>query len=142
MQLTTHFALEELTVTTTGLDNTPTSDQRALLLTLAQNMEKVRAICGNRPITVSSAFRSAAVNEAAGGVPNSAHTLCFACDFNVEGLTPFEVCLLLDAAANQGHLAFDQLIQEGTWTHASFDKRLRGQRLTKRDGGYLSGIWA
>jgi len=27
-------------------------------------------------------------------------------------------------------IAFDQLIEEGSWVHASFDPRLRGQVLT------------
>ncbi|WP_321959716.1 D-Ala-D-Ala carboxypeptidase family metallohydrolase [Paraburkholderia sp. J69-1] len=34
-----------------------------------------------KPILISSAFRSRAVNKAVGGVPNSAHALGFAADF-------------------------------------------------------------
>jgi hypothetical protein len=74
-QLTEHFSLAELTTTSTGLDNTPDADQEARLQTLAEFMEKVRAILGNNAVTVDSAFRSEAVNAAVGGVSNSAHAL-------------------------------------------------------------------
>ena len=38
-------------------------------------------------------------------------------------------------------LAFDQLIEEGTWVHISFDPRMRRQVLTKRpEGGYALGL--
>ncbi|MFI4966717.1 MAG: hypothetical protein ACHP9T_15280, partial [Caulobacterales bacterium] len=38
------------------------------------------------------------------------------------------------ALAGSG-IAFDQVIEEGTWTHISFDPRLRRQVLTRREGG-------
>lgn len=140
-QLTPHFSLAELTHTSTGLDNTPNAEEEARLETLAAFMEKVRAILGSHPISVDSAFRSEAVNNAVGGVSNSAHRLGYACDFVCPDYgSPYEVCLALDAAQKAGKIEFDQLIQEGTWTHISRDPQLRGQRLTKVDGGYEYGI--
>jgi putative chitinase len=140
VQLSPHFSLAELTHTDTGIDNTPSQAEAVRLGTLAAFMEKVRTLLGSRPISVDSAFRSELVNRAVGGVPNSAHRLGYACDFNVDGMTPYEVCKALDAAATGGHLAFDQLIQEGTWTHISRDPQLRFQRLTKVGSGYEDGI--
>lgn len=141
MQLSTHFSLEELTVTNTGLDNTPNEEEVETLTTLAAFMEKVRHILGDQPVIVSSAFRSEAVNAAVGGVANSAHRLGYACDFNRGGMTPYQVCLALDSAQTQGRIAFDQLIQEGTWTHISRDPQLREQRLTLiGPGQYEEGI--
>ncbi|HEX3463290.1 MAG TPA: D-Ala-D-Ala carboxypeptidase family metallohydrolase [Candidatus Elarobacter sp.] len=142
MQLSPNFTLEELTVTNTGLANTPTAAEIEVLRTLAAFMEKVRTALNGRPISVNSAFRSAAVNAAVGGVPNSAHRLGFAVDFVCPQFgTPYQICLALDAAEKAGKIKFDQLIQEGTWTHISRDPQLRGQRLTLiGPGQYAAGI--
>ena len=142
-QLSTHFSLEELTVTDTGLDNTPNAEEEARLSTLATFMEKVRTILGNHPITVNSAFRSEAVNEAVGGVPDSAHRLAYACDFTCPGFgPPLDIAERLDAAQRNGAIDFDQLIYEGTWVHISRDPQLREQRLTHTGDGYTDGIHA
>ncbi len=147
-QLSPNFTLEELTTTNTGLDNTPNADEKARLQLLAEFMEKVRAVLGNKSISVNSAFRSAAVNNAVGGVSNSAHRLGYACDFVCPSFgTPLDVCRALDAAGTAGTIVFDQLIQEGTWTHVSRDQTGNGtgaprmMRLTLiGPGQYASGI--
>lgn len=141
-QLSPHFTLSELTTTNTGLDNTPNDQEIDRLKMLALFMEKVRAILGNNPITVDSAFRSEAVNAAVGGVSNSAHRLGYACDFVCPAFgNPYQVCLAVSAAQTQGRIAFDQLIQESTWVHISRDPQLREQRLTKTGPGqYEEGI--
>lgn len=148
-QLTEHFSLFELTVTDTGLDNTPDAEMLPRLKTLAIFGEKVRAICDNKPITVNSAFRSPAVNEAVGGVSDSAHALAYAMDFTcAEFGTTFEVAKALDQAQIDGKIEFDQLIYEGTWVHISRDPREnddpagpRGMRLTHVEGDtYTSGL--
>ena len=142
-QLSTHFSLEELTVTDTGLDNTPNAEEEARLSTLATFMEKVRTILGNHPITVNSAFRSEAVNEAVGGVPDSAHRLAYACDFTCPGFgSPLMIAERLDAAQRNGAIDFDQLIYEVTWVHISRDPQLREERLTHVGDGYVDGIHA
>ena len=142
-QLSTHFSLEELTVTDTGLDNTPDAEEEARLSTLAAFMEKVRTILGNQPITVNSAFRSEAVNEAVGGVPDSAHRLAYACDFTCPGFgPPLDIAERLDQAQKSGAIDFDQLIYEVTWVHISRDPQLREQRLTHVGDGYVDGIHA
>ncbi len=147
-QLSPNFTLEELTTTNTGLDNTPNADEIERLKLLAAFMEKVRAVLGNKSMSVNSAFRSEAVNNAVGGVPNSAHRLGYACDFVCPSFgTPLDVCKALDAAGTAGTIVFDQLIQEGTWTHISRDQTGNGtgaprmMRLTLiGPGQYASGI--
>lgn len=147
-QLSPHFTLEELTTTSQPFDNSPNAAELERLRSLAEFLEEVRAVLGNRPILVNSAFRSAAVNDAVGGVPNSAHRLGYACDFVCPNFgTPLAVCRALDAAAADGTIVFDQLIQEGTWTHVSRDPtgngtgKPRGMRLTLvGPGEYASGI--
>ena len=140
-QLSPHFSLSELCVTDTGLDNTPTFDAVARLRVLALFLEKVRAVLGDHPILVNSAYRSPAVNAADGGVSNSAHLLGYACDFTCPGYgTPYQVAVALDIADQHGKIRFDQLIYEQTWVHISRDPQLRGERLTKTDSGYIDGI--
>jgi putative chitinase len=137
-KLTEHFTLNEMTVTSTGLDNQPTPAHLANLKVSAAGMEKVRAALG-KPILVNSAYRSAAVNRRVGGVPTSAHCQGYAVDFRVKGMTPLEICRALVAAG----IKFDQLIEEnGRWVHLSFDPRMRGQVLTMRNGKYTAGLRA
>jgi hypothetical protein len=140
--LSAHFSLQELTVTETGLDNTPNAAQTGLLRTLAQFLEKVRILLHNKPVSVDSAFRSAAVNADVGGVPDSAHALCFAADIVCPGYgTPYDVAKTLDKAMAVGALDVDQLIYEQTWVHISRDPQLRGQRLTLTGPDtYIDGI--
>jgi len=142
MQLSAHFSLAELTTTNTGLANTPSPAEIEMLKTLAAFLEKVRVILGNKPIHIDSAFRSEAVNEAVGGVSNSAHRLAFAADILCPAFgSPYQVACALSAAQKAGHFAFDQLIYEQTWTHVSRDPQLRGQRLTHHnDGSYADGL--
>jgi zinc D-Ala-D-Ala carboxypeptidase len=147
-QLSPNFTLEELTTTNTGLDNTPNADEIERLRALAAFLEKVRAVLGGRAISVNSAFRSEAVNNSVGGVKNSAHRLGYACDFVCPSFgSPLEVCRALDAAGTAGTIVFDQLIQEGTWTHVSRDPTGNGTGTPRKmrltligPGKYASGI--
>ncbi len=127
-QLSPHFTLEELTVTHTGIDNRPPPDMVPRLKALAAELEKVRTLLGNLPISINSAFRNKAVNEAVGGVPTSAHAMGYAVDFTCAGFgTPFDVCTKIAASG----LKFDQLIHERrNWIHLSIDPRMRRQLLT------------
>lgn len=137
-RLTAHFALEELVCTQhRGLDNTPPPEVVANLRTTAARMEEVRRLLRDRVITVTSGYRSPALNRAVGGVRTSAHLTGHAVDFNCYGFgAPLEVC----RAIAESEIGFDQLIQEGTWVHVSFEPRMRRQILTRRAGGYAPGL--
>ena len=79
-KLTPHFTLEELITTKTGLSNIPNVDQTNQLRILCSDiLEPLRGKIGS-PIIIDSAFRSAAVNRAVGGVSNSQHLLGQAAD--------------------------------------------------------------
>ena len=139
-QLSEHFTLSELTHTNTGLPNAPNAEEESRLKLLAEFMEKVRSILGDNAITVNSAFRSRAVNAAVGGVANSAHRLGYACDFTCATFgSPYQICVALDAAEKGGpHHSIGSFKKAHGLT--SRDPRLRGQRLTKKNGGYENGI--
>ena len=117
MNLSEHFTLEELTVTDhRSLDNTPDPAARANLQRLAVFLELVKDRLGGRPIMVSSAFRSKAVNDAVGSRDTSQHRLGCAADVRVPGMTPDAVVRAVMASG----LAYDQIIREfDAWTHIS-----------------------
>lgn len=131
MQLTEHFTLEELIFSSTAarwrIDNTPSPSVCAHLLQLAQGLERVRSLLGNKPMRIDSGYRSPALNAAVGGAANSAHMEGWAADFVCPAYgTPLRIA---QAIAMSG-LVFDKCIQEGNWVHISFDPRARKQLYT------------
>lgn len=146
MQLSPHFSLAELTVSTwaeaNGVSNEPqTPEEWSNIRYLADQMEKVRAVLRHCPIRITSAYRSHRINKAAGGVPTSAHRLALAADFTCPLFgNVTAVCHALAAS----DIRFDQLIWEyGRWIHIGFRRssKQRQQLLTKMDGRpYVAGL--
>ena len=136
--LSPHFALEELTATQQRrLDNTPPLKIIEVLRRTAARMEEVRRLLGGQVVVVNSGYRSPAVNRAVGGARNSAHMTGHAVDFVCHGFgDPRQIC---ETLARSG-LVFDQLIEEGGWTHLSFSPEARRQVLTKTRDGYAAGL--
>ena len=122
-QLTKNFTLEEFTDSQTaarkGIANVPSvgSPERANLQRTAEVMEDVRALLGNKPILISSGYRSPQVNAAVGGSKSSAHMSGLAVDFSCPGFgTPKAICHKLHSHMKE--LGVDQLIHEyDTWVH-------------------------
>ncbi len=136
MNLTTNFTLKELTVTDTGIENTPNAEEYKNLVKLALNLEKVRVAVGNRRIKVTSGFRCKEVNDKVGGTKTSAHLYGHAADIQVSRLPIAEVVRIII----ESDIKFDQVIEEyrgeKTWVHISFDPRLRQQVLLYKNGVY------
>jgi len=123
--VTPHFTLAELTHTDHRLlDNTPNAAELANLQRLAEFLEVVKTTLGGKPIMISSAFRSKAVNDAVGSRDTSQHRLGLAADFRVPGMAPDAVVRALL------HLPYDQIIREyDAWTHISISDKPRRQAL-------------
>lgn len=151
MKLSPHFALQELVHSETAvrrrLDNTPPPAVLNNLAFLAGRLEVVRELLGNKPVLISSGYRSPEVNKAVKGSKTSAHMTGLAADFICPGFgAPLDICRRL--AEHGAQLAYDQLIQEGTWVHIGFaptGKEPRRQVLTahfKAGGGvaYVTGL--
>lgn len=119
MKLSENFTVEEMTVSDIGarkgLDNTPNATELANLMRTAALLEQVRKLV-NKPITVNSAFRSKAINDAVGSKDTSQHRIGCAADIKVSGMSPKQVV----QACIDANIPFDQIIEEfGSWTHIS-----------------------
>lgn len=120
MKLSEHFTLAELTVTQQRMDNTPSHQATDNLIRLCKMiLEPARAWLGNKPIIVTSGYRSPEVNRAVGGTMHSQHLIGQAADFIVPGMTPLAVCQSL----KKSDIPYHQLIFENFntgWTHISW----------------------
>jgi hypothetical protein len=115
--MTPHFSLAELTHTDhREFDNVPNADETANLQRLAELLEKVKALLGNKPVMINSAFRCKQVNDAVGSKDTSQHRLGCAADIRIPGMLPDEVVRAVIASG----LPYDQIIREfDRWTHIS-----------------------
>lgn len=149
MNITDNFTLEELIrsdyATRNNINNTP-ADNEILenLNLLAHSLEYVRSVIG-KPLIITSGYRSPKVNSGIGGSKTSSHMRGLAADFVVSGFDPKCICKIIEEHSPQ--IAYDQLIQEGHWTHisfADFDSFPRREALTAVFGNgavkYLKGI--
>lgn len=119
MKLSPNFSLEELTFSQVAsrksLNNTPTDKVKDNLERLAFFLEQVRKLF-NKPLLISSGYRSREVNEAVGGSKTSQHCEGCAADFNVKGMSPSAVV----RAIVDNDVPFDQVILEfDSWVHIS-----------------------
>lgn len=91
-QLSPHFTLGEFLHA--GIKYVPMEVSNQLHL-LARELEMVRVRLGNRPVTVTSGYRTVKHNAAVGGAKNSYHLKGMAADIVVEGLSARQVQMIL-----------------------------------------------
>ena len=146
--LSEHFTFVELTNSSTakrlGLSNIPDGPALYQLTKLAEMLERVRAKLGV-PVTVTSAYRSPAVNKAVGGRTSSDHLKGMAADIVAPRFgTPHAVASAL--APHVSELGIQQLILEGIkgkqWVHLSIDPvdNPINRIITITDSGVKPGI--
>jgi zinc D-Ala-D-Ala carboxypeptidase len=140
VNLSEHFTLEELTVTShREFDNTPKASELANLMRVAALLEQVKEVLGGKPVLINSGFRSKQVNDAVGSKDTSQHRLGCAADIRIPGMTPNEVV----KAIKDSDIPYDQLIREfDSWTHISVtnttaDKPRRQALIIDRSGTRL-----
>ncbi len=140
MKLSEHLDLVEVTrseyAKRNGINNMPNPEYTENLIELAQKiLEPIRKHF-NKPIHISSGFRSKILNERIGGSKNSQHTKGEALDIDQgnrkDNMEIFEFI--------KNNLPFDQLINEFgyDWVHVSYntDGRQRGEVLDAiKEGG-------
>lgn len=121
MNLSPNFALDELTASETaarhGIDNTPDEATIQNLTRLANALQEVRALLGNKVIIVSSGYRSPELNQKVGGSATSDHCKGLAADFICPSYgTPDEIVRVVMASA----IPYKQVIREfDKWVHFS-----------------------
>lgn len=126
-----NFTITELVKSDTaerqGINNTPDINSLDNLLELIfYVLQPIRDKLG-KPMVITSGYRSVKVNNLVGGVSNSQHLYGQAADFVVNGMTPNQV---VEFVKNSG-IEFDQLIDEGSWTHISFNKGYNRKQVLK-----------
>ena len=89
-------------------------------------------LCFNLHFTITSAKRSVAENEAAGGVPNSQHLFGEAVDIKPYGSTTYNRLFEHIHNYSESVHVFDQLILYSTFIHISFSARNRHQVIDNR----------
>jgi hypothetical protein len=145
--LTTHFSLDELTVSQVAarqnIYNVPNDLIIRNLTHLAEQLEIVRSALGNLPIVISSGYRSKALNKAVGSSAwNSAHRTGLAADFTAPRFgTVLETAKKVAACG----IEYDQIIYEfGRWVHLAValpDEKGRKELLSiKYAGSYIKGL--
>lgn len=128
MQITPHFSLEEFTASDTaarrGIDNSLPGGLEPTAIATCEMMERIRAELSRQagrdiPISVTSGYRSPALNRAIGSTDTSDHPRAMAVDFKAPAFgTPFDVATAL--APRVSELGIGQLIHEfGSWVHVS-----------------------
>ena len=144
MNLSIHFTLEEFTrsVNHPSIDNSPSTEALDNLYETAAGFERIRSVL-NKPINLSSGYRSPKLNSAVHGSRYSQHCKGEAGDYTAPQFgTPLQVCRAI--VANAEFIDFDQLIFEGTWVHTSFSENPRREVLTAHfDSGrvtYTKGL--
>ena len=142
MNLSPHFTLAELTRSQValrrGLFNAPSPEQIHNLQRLAVGiLEPVREVLGV-PISISSGFRTRALNQIVGGARNSAHMEGLAAD-----IVPINVNLraAFDTLRST-QIPFDQLIIEcNAWLHISLPREGAKPRRTTLSASGEPGHW-
>jgi hypothetical protein len=126
-----------------GIRNVPGPAEIVALRLLCQKVLQPVRDHYDRPVVVTSGYRSPRLNTAIGGSRSSQHCKGEAADFTVPGVSNIEVCRWIERNLN-----YDQLIYEfgeSGWIHVSYSAhRMRNMELSaKRIGGrtrYLPGL--
>lgn len=144
--LSNNFNLKEFlrsqTAERRGIDMTPSMNVRDNLRDLCQKILQPLRDHIKKPISITSGYRPKELNRIIGSSDTSQHVKGEAADFVVHGLTPYEVCEMIDKSM----LPFDQCINEfNKWVHVSISDNPRKQMLTAyREGGkvkYKAGLY-
>lgn len=139
-KLSPNFTLREMVRSDTAerlaIPNVPSDLHLRRLRELAMELEKVRQFCRNRPLVITSGYRSPTLNRAVGGTRTSHHAMGYAADFHIVGLEPYNVAKAIADGGWRAGLRWDQMILETSRgiVHYSIHPGRRGQVLTQRGG--------
>jgi hypothetical protein len=139
-----HFRFAEVIHTSVrGVDNTPGDLETENLIAVVGHIAQPARTHFDRPVVVTSGYRSPAVNAAVGGSKTSQHKDGEALDFKVVGVDHFTVARWIARG-----LVFDQLILEFVgddgftgWIHCSYTRHRRNRMQMLRAGSSGGRVW-
>ena len=128
MKLSKNFSLEEMEKSSTairlGIKNKAGAGEIKNLGDLCYEVLEPVRIKFDKPVTITSGYRSEELCEAIGSKKTSQHTTGNATDFEIAGVSNLEVALWIE-----NHCDFDQLILEyytgeanSGWIHVSYNE--------------------
>ena len=149
MQLSKHFTLKEMTKSMTaqrrGIDNTPGAGEIKNLGDLCYEVLEPLRAWADKPVIITSGYRSEALCEAIGSKKTSQHAKGQAVDLEINGIPNIKTAYWL-----QNNVDFDQLIMEyfdpqdpaAGWIHVSYNENgaNRKQVLTFDGKKYTEGL--
>ena len=150
MQLSKHFTLSEMeksqTAVRKGISNKAGSGEIKNLTDLCYEVLEPVRIKFDKPVIITSGYRSPELCEAIGSKSTSQHAKGQAVDFEIAGVSNLQVALWI-----QNNCDFDQLILEfwkeedkdpnSGWVHCSYvDGSNRKQVLTFDGKSYTNGL--
>ena len=86
------------------------------IIELARNLEVLRTAT-NKPITITSGYRSPKYNAKIKGAKNSQHITGTAADIKVKGMTPKEVALVIEGLIESGKMKQGGVGIYPSWVH-------------------------
>ena len=148
MQLSKHFTLSEMeksqTAVRKGISNKAGSGEIKNLTDLCYEVLEPVRIKFDKPVIITSGYRSPELCEAIGSKATSQHAKGQAVDFEIAGVSNLQVALWI-----QNNTDFDQLILEfwkegepnSGWVHCSYKEGSnRKQVLTYSGGEFKNGL--
>ena len=147
MQLSKHFTLEEFeksqTATRKNIINKAGSGEIKNLGDLCYEVLEPVRVKFDKPVTITSGYRSPELSEAIGSKSTSQHCKGEAVDMEVIGVSNLQVALWI-----QNNLDFDQLILEfwtgeanSGWIHCSYAEGSNRKQVLRYDGKqYENGL--
>lgn len=145
MQLSKNFYLSEFVSSQTAsrfrLDNTPTEKVISNLRLLTEKVLQPIRDHFEKPVIISSGYRSLAVNRAIGSTDKSQHIKGEAADFEIPNVDNYTLAKWIEKNLN-----YDQLILEfytggnSGWIHVGYSPRHLNQELTINRYGSFQGL--
>jgi uncharacterized protein YcbK (DUF882 family) len=113
MQITKNFNLNEFN---SKCGRPMPSNVRANIIELAKNLQVLRDEV-NRPISITSGYRSPEHNAKVKGAKNSQHVQGTAVDLKVQGMTPKEVAPIIEKLIKDGKMKQGGIGIYPSWVH-------------------------
>lgn len=147
MKLTDNFSLEEMTRSATAekknIENVPNEEQIECLRQLCVNILQPLRDDFQKPLVVTSGFRSKKLSLAINSKTTSQHCKGQAADFTIPGIDNKKVFKHIIENLPMDQVILEYYKEDDTkeysnegWIHCSYIPKGRGQALTKDDTGY------